>query len=150
LRQAGQLSAEEIGELDFEAMQSFWGSEVGRQIRGRGEHVQREMPFTLRLGADQVRELIGRKGFPESAEEEFVVVQGQIDLVVECSEELWLVDYKTDRVGPGEATARAEDYRAQLEIYARALEGIFGKPVTRRWVHFLHPGKTVLLASRSD
>jgi ATP-dependent helicase/nuclease subunit A len=51
-----------------------------------------------------------------------------------------VVDFKSDRVQPGGEPEAAERYRAQVEVYADALEEIFGKPVTRRVVWFLRTG----------
>ena len=34
-------------------------------------------------------------------------------------------------------------YKPQLDLYSRALERIYGKPVTERWLHFLACGETV-------
>ena len=38
-----------------------------------------------------------------------------------------IVDFKTDRVRPEEVAQRAQNYLAQAEAYARALETILGK-----------------------
>ena len=38
---------------------------------------------------------------------------------------------------------RAADYGAQLRLYARALEVIYRRPVTRRSLWFIHPRKLV-------
>ncbi|HTD65228.1 MAG TPA: hypothetical protein VK846_01695, partial [Candidatus Limnocylindria bacterium] len=57
---------------------------------------------------------------------------------------IWVLDFKTDRVSAADAPAKAEVYRPQLEIYARALHRIYDdKPVKRRWVHFLSCGATI-------
>ena len=68
---------------------------------------------------------------------EFVVVQGVADLVVLGSEEIWLIDFKTDAVKEREVGAKVEEYRAQIELYARALSGIYRRPVRRRGLYFL-------------
>ena len=44
-----------------------------------------------------------------------------------------MIDYKTDRVG--EAEELDERYRAQLELYGRALSKSFGCPVKRRVIY---------------
>ena len=52
---------------------------------------------------------------PEAKSRDYVVVQGIIDLYFKEEGELVLVDYKTDRIGPGEEEIIAERYRAQLQ-----------------------------------
>ena len=58
---------------------------------------------------------------------------------------LVVVDYKTDRIRPDDAAARAETYRAQLESYAWAMERITSLPVAERIIYFLRPGIAVSL-----
>ncbi len=54
-----------------------------------------------------------------------------------------MVDFKTDRVRGGALAARAEEYRPQLEAYARALAEITGKPVARRVLWFFSERRAV-------
>ena len=56
---------------------------------------------------------------------------GIMDAVLENTQGVWVIDYKTDRVTPGaERTLLEEKYRAQLADYRRAAEQIFaGKSV---------------------
>jgi ATP-dependent helicase/nuclease subunit A len=75
--------------------------------------------------------------------DEFVVVQGVADLVVLRPDEIWLVDFKTDRVRPRELADKSKQYEPQVRLYAAALNKIFGRPVTRRALHFLLAGKSV-------
>lgn len=143
LRRASVLSEEELRNIDFAALAAFWQSEVGIRIRQRRDQVQRELPFTTRLSAPDLRWLGVLP--PEAAldDEEFVVVQGQVDLAVVLEKEIWLLDFKTDRISAEQTVQRAETYRTQIQIYALALERIFGRPVTARWLHFLAAGMTV-------
>ena len=48
-----------------------------------------------------------------------------------------IVDFKTERVGPRELASRAEAYRPQMELYARAMATIWRKPVRTCWLVFL-------------
>jgi ATP-dependent helicase/nuclease subunit A len=74
---------------------------------------------------------------------EFVVVQGVADLVVLLPKEIWLVDFKTDEVKPGELAAKTRLYEPQLKLYAQALSRIYERPVTECWLQFLAAQKTV-------
>lgn len=140
---SGWMEVEEGALVDLEGVVRFWGSELGQRIRERAGQVRREVPFTARLtGAD-----LGALGFRVAVDlglEEYVVAQGVVDLAVIGPEEIWILDFKTDRVGPGAVTReKAATYRPQLAVYALALARIHGKPVTGRWLHFLATGETV-------
>jgi ATP-dependent helicase/nuclease subunit A len=78
-------------------------------------------------------------------ENEFVIVQGVADLAVILPKEIWLLDFKTDRVTVNELEAKKKTYEPQLNLYAQALERIYGRPVTERRLHFLSCGITVPL-----
>jgi ATP-dependent helicase/nuclease subunit A len=55
----------------------------------------------------------------------------RIDRVVEFPHEIWLLDYKTgDRTAPGGVPQGMARYRAQLDVYRKAMESLSaGKPV---------------------
>src|SRR5208282_319520 len=78
-------------------------------------------------------------------DDEFVVVQGVADLVVLLPKEIWLLDFKTDHVHANELPAKLKIYEPQLKLYARALEKIYSRSITRCWLHFLSIRETVNL-----
>jgi ATP-dependent helicase/nuclease subunit A len=136
------LTAEEVALLDFDSLAAFWSSDLGRSIRARSRFVQRELPFTMRLSAQELLAWTGETAV-KNLEEEFVVVQGVADLVVLMPKELWLLDFKTDRLKPGEISQRAKSYEPQIKLYAAALSRIYGRPVTSAWLYFLSCGEAV-------
>ena len=76
---------------------------------------------------------------------DFVVVQGIMDLAVLLPGEIWLLDYKTDRVSGAQLEEKVKAYQPQLALYALALSRIYNRPVTRCWLYFLAAGKSVLV-----
>lgn len=146
MEKAQELSSEELRALDYHAILAFWRSEVGMLIRTQRQYVEREMPFTLRvepaeLAAWALAPVDSTLGTDLAGE--FVIVQGIVDLAVLRPDEIWLLDFKTDAVR-GEALERRAAFHApQVRLYAKALERIFGRPVTRRWLHFLGARRTV-------
>jgi ATP-dependent helicase/nuclease subunit A len=143
LRAAGTLTAEQAAALDFEALTGFWQNPVGRRIRDcPAGTVHRELPFTARFRAGELTAL-GLLREAGAAEGEFIVVQGFADLVVTLERELWLVDFKTDRITAAEEAERARAHAPQVALYAAALDRIYGRPVTQRWLHFLALGRSV-------
>ncbi len=143
LTEIGVLSEEEAAALSIKSLAEFWSSKIGQSICAQVESVQREMPFTARFSAsDLIR--CGVAGVsPSLPAEEFVIVQGTIDLAVIQTEEIWLLDFKSDRVKPDEMASKLAVYEPQLKLYALALERIYQRPVKHRWLHWLHLGKTV-------
>ncbi len=138
---AGRLSEAEAGALDLGALAGFWASELGRRITSHPERMRRELPFTARFDP---RELLGLGlGEIESGlEGEFILVQGVVDLTVILQGEIWLVDFKTDRLSAGGLAEKVEKYRPQVRTYALALQMAYGLPVTEGYLHFLACGRS--------
>jgi ATP-dependent helicase/nuclease subunit A len=142
LEQEKVLSADEHAALVLEDIAAFWNSEPGRKIRAQAATVRRELAFTARFSPAELAAITGAKSAPE-LEGEFVVVQGVADLVVLLPEEIWLADFKTDEIRPDGLPDKIKAYAPQLKLYAQALEKIYSRPVTERWLHFLSARKTV-------
>jgi ATP-dependent helicase/nuclease subunit A len=142
LERENVLSADERAALNLEDIAAFWNSEPGRKIRAQAANVRRELAFTARFSPAELAAITGAKSEP-GLETEFVVVQGVADLVVLLPEEIWLVDFKTDEITANELREKKRLYAPQLKLYALALEKIYSRPVTARWLHFLSARKTV-------
>jgi ATP-dependent helicase/nuclease subunit A len=142
LEKENYLSAAEAAVLDVEALADFWDSPIGKKMRANISSIRRELPFTARFGPDELDKILG-KDSPAGLKDEFVVVQGVADLVVLLPKETWLVDFKTDDVSAKELSEKTKAYSPQLQLYARALEKIYSRPVTNCLLHFLAARKTV-------
>ena len=59
------------------------------------------------------------------------------------SDEIWIVDFKTDQVSEEQLKARASDYGPQIRLYGLALSRIYKRPARHHWLHFLSLGKSV-------
>ena len=136
------LSAAERAALNLEDIAAFWRSEPGQKIRAQAASVRRELAFTARFSPAELAAITGAKSEP-GLEAEFVVVQGVADLVVLLPKEIWLADFKTDEVHSRELPEKVRLYAPQLKLYAQALEKIYSRPVTARWLHFLSARKTI-------
>jgi len=141
LKREKVLSADERAALNLEDVAAFWNSEPGAKIRAQASGVRRELPFTARFSPAELESLTGVKSAPE-LKDEFVVVQGVADLAVLLPKEIWLLDFKTDDVRGDDLPDRIKAYAPQLKLYARALEKIYTRPVTERWLHFLAVRRT--------
>ncbi len=133
LETAGFLSAEQAASLDHSRLRAFFESDLYRRI-GASERVLREVPFTFRENAAAYDPTV-------TDSNEAVVVQGIADCVFVENGGLVIVDYKTDRVKtPGEL---AERYRAQVDVYARALAAVLQLPVRECLLYSFALGRTV-------
>jgi len=144
LEQEKVLLADECAVLNLENIAAFWNSEPGRKIRAQAANVRRELAFTARFSPAELTAFTGTRSGP-GLENEFVVVQGVVDLVVVLPEEIWIADFKTDAVRPADLPDKKRLYAPQLKAYALALEKVYARPVTARWLHFLSAQQTVEL-----
>jgi ATP-dependent helicase/nuclease subunit A len=143
---AGRLTRAEADCLDAAALAALGASELGRAVRADAAWVRRELEFTARLRPADFAAL-GLPCEPGLGPEEFVVVQGVVDLAVVAPERIWLADFKTDAVTtPEELAARAASYAPQLRLYGLALGRVYARPVTAAWLHFLALNRTVPVA----
>jgi ATP-dependent helicase/nuclease subunit A len=149
----GILSREEVDWLNFNSLFKFWRSDFGKQILANQNYVHRELAFTARFSPAELSRTAKTSDKPMPAkdwENEFVIVQGVADVAVILPKEIWLLDFKTDRVAADELAEKTKMYESQLNLYARALERIYGRPVTERRLHFLALGITVPVPAVSN
>ncbi len=142
----GTLTREEAARLDFRALLAFWESPEGKTVREADPRtVHRELPFTARFTTAELRELgLCRQEF---AAEEFIIVQGVVDLAIIRADGILVIDFKTDHLDAGEIDGRAQEYRPQLQLYGAALHRIHGRPVAGLHLHFLSCGRTIPVES---
>lgn len=131
---ARYLTPEQAQAVDAAQVARFWASPLGQEAVNSGS-LRREFKFSILAGASHF--------YAGADREEEVLVQGVVDCCFETLFGFTVVDFKSDRVRRGGEAQRAEEYRGQVEVYARALEEIFQKPVVRRVVWFLRTGKGV-------
>ena len=123
--------------VDPKVPAAFFASELGRQLTCAQE-VHREFKFSL---------LVPAETYGPGLEGEEVLLQGVVDcwFAQPGEEGLTVLDFKSDRIRPGEEEARAMEYRPQLEAYSHALERITGRRVARRLLWFFATGTQVEL-----
>lgn len=144
LRQAGTLAPEQVAVLDFAGLAAFWKSEPGRHVLAHAGNAHRELPFTAGFSPADLSALKVSVAAPLPPDE-FIVVQGVVDLAVILPEAIRLVDFKTDQVQAGEVPEKVKLYEPQLGLYALALSRIYRRPVSECWLYFLTARQAVLL-----
>ncbi len=134
------LSEEQGKAVSPEIIAGFWSSPLGQEALAHRDTLKREEKFSILTRASLC--------YPQAPEGESVLLQGVIDCCFETDEGLTVVDFKTDRIRPGEEAARAERYRTQLEVYTQALAEITGKTVARRYLWFFQTGTALAVLPR--
>ncbi|WP_078548248.1 helicase-exonuclease AddAB subunit AddA [Litchfieldia alkalitelluris] len=138
-----ELLTNEQGEvIDVNHVVAFFQTELGLRLKNASE-VRREVPFSVALPAH-----LAYSDW-EGNDEENVLIQGVIDCIFEDENGIVLVDYKTDTI-----TGRFKDYEAalpvleerykvQLELYTKAIEHIWKKPLNESYLYFFDGGYLV-------
>ena len=125
-----QAHSVEDGKLD-----AFLRSPLAERIR-QAETVYREYRFALLLPATL---------YTPDGDGEEMMLQGVVDCAFDTPEGLVIVDFKTDRIRPGEERQRAEHYRPQLDAYSQALSRVLQRPVAERKLYFFATGAEISL-----
>ncbi|MBR1780212.1 MAG: UvrD-helicase domain-containing protein, partial [Oscillospiraceae bacterium] len=110
-----------------ERVAAFFASPLGRAALA-ADDLRREFKFSVLEQASKLD--------PSLPAGERVLLQGVIDCCFTGTDGLCVVDFKTDRIRPGQEAQRAEVYRTQMEVYTSALSRITGKPVAHRCLWF--------------
>ena len=129
------LTPQQAEAVDTERIRAFLASPLAQEIR-QARQVWREYRFALLMPAAL---------YDPAAEGEELMLQGVVDCAFRTKEGLVVVDFKTDRLAPGEEPQRAEEYRPQLEAYAQALERVMEEKVCRKVLYFFSTGATINL-----
>ncbi len=130
LVKSGQLTLAQSHSIDIDTIISFFQTPIGDLAIQNAEQIYREWPFTMALPVSEL-------GLVSS--EDFVVVQGVIDLLIPTDKGLVLVDFKTDKINDNKIESRAARYQPQLALYARAAQTILKIPAAAGYLYFLHP-----------
>ena len=147
------LTNEQADEIKVDSIMQFLQHDLGQRVR-EAIQIHREIPFSYGLPATEVfakwREAVPQNSAQSpTVEEELVLVQGVIDCLLEEEDGLVLVDYKTDAItGRYSSTDEAqrvmrERYSLQLNLYARAIEDIWRKPVKGKYLYLFDGGLVI-------
>ncbi len=117
------ISLEEAAAIDRTQISAFFESYAYFAVK-RAIKVYREYRFLTRINAHEFN------GNISADLNEYSLVQGVADCVIENENDIYIIDYKTDLIN-SESKFR-EEYKKQLSLYSEALCAIFKKPVTKK------------------
>lgn len=123
------ISYAESEVIDKDSVKSFFDSYVFGMMK-KAKKVHKEYRFLTKIKASKINSDV------VDFDDEFSVVQGVADCVIENENDIVLVDYKTDK--ENDITKLISRYSNQLTLYAEALEKIFNKPVSAKILYSFH------------
>ena len=129
IKAQGLMAEEALRLVQPGVLWRFFQTPLAERMRRADEEgrLQKEQQFVVGIPAREM---------DEADSDELVLIQGIIDAWFEDGQGITVLDFKSDRIVPGEELARAEQYRAQLDAYARALSTILDRPVARKALWF--------------
>ncbi len=120
----GFISDSEADAIDVGVIEKFFESNLfSRILNSKG--YKREMRFMTEMKASRLDDTL--TGIAANTP---VIIQGAVDLVFEEEDGIIIVDFKTDRTD-NPATLK-DTYAEQLNIYAKACEKIYNKPIKQK------------------
>lgn len=131
------ISENESKYIDIEKILKFTKSSLYNEIQNAKE-VHKEEPFYIYISS---KEIYGNET------DENILVQGIIDLYyIDKDDKLILVDYKTDYVSNNNEQELINKYKAQLDIYKRALEQSLAKKVAEAYIYSIYLGQKIYVS----
>ncbi len=125
--------------LQYADFCTFLASPIGGRMTAAAARgmLRRESPFVFSRPAREID--------PAWDFDDRILIQGIIDAWFLEGEEIVLVDYKTDRVSPGQEQKLIDLYKVQLEDYADALHRLTGRRVKEKIIYSFALGRELAL-----
>ena len=135
-REQGKITEETGKMIRVKDFISFFDTSARKRMAesARRGKLYKEQPFVLGVPASELY---------EQKTEEWILVQGIIDVYFEEEDGLVVLDYKTDRVS--DEKELVDKYHAQLDYYAKALEQLTEKEVKEKLIYSFTLGKEIRL-----
>ncbi len=131
------LTSEQAEVIDIEGILAFFTGEWGQRLL-QAKQILRELPFSFVMPASEV---YGEEWSRQADEQ--ILIQGIIDLLIEEEDGWILIDYKTDRTAGLSDAVLLERYQVQIELYTRAIEAIWKRPLKGKVLYFFDGKRTV-------
>ncbi|NLX91345.1 MAG: helicase-exonuclease AddAB subunit AddA [Firmicutes bacterium] len=145
------LNLKEYNAVDPELIAAFFATSPGKRlVQAYPSRIWRELPFTLALPATEIY-CPGDKACCPEAEQEYeqqkdpVLIQGVIDCIFMENDAFILIDYKTGIAPELETDETRVHYSRQLYYYSLAIEKIWRKPVSEKYLYFFDSGQLLQL-----
>ncbi len=131
-KESGVLSSIEAQSIKADNIYAFFESSLGELIKSADE-ISKEVMFAININAGEVQ-----KDYSGSAQ---VMLQGIIDCLVIKDGEIYIIDYKTDKVTTFDDMIKK--YKIQLDLYAKAAEKIYKMPIAKKLLYLFDKNKAI-------
>ncbi len=135
LVEEGYITEEQLQMVDAEKIARFFATEIGKKLQNSAQ-VLREFKFSI---------LDDAASYAPNVDNEQILLQGVVDCALLEEDGITVIDFKTDRVTASTLHEAAEQYRAQVSAYARALKRIYQKPVKAVLLYFFEQDQFVAM-----
>ncbi len=132
-----QITDVEAKSINVKKVLGFFESDIYNRIL-QSENVFKEQIFTLGLPSDEL--------YPEldgNIEKINIVVKGMIDCFFEEEDGYVLLDFKTDFVTNDTIQSIVDNYKIQIDLYAKAVDKALSKKVKEKYIYFYNINKLV-------
>lgn len=129
----GYYPPEELALMDKTLISTLMTSPLYQRMQA-AQICYREKPFVLLVTPE------------DGWTEQDALIQGVIDCAFLENDQWVIVDYKSDRISRDIENEVKRRYQDQLDLYAKALSTLTGKPVSEKIVYLLRKSKEISLA----
>jgi ATP-dependent helicase/nuclease subunit A len=129
----GLIEPDALAIVDQGSIEWFVSTPLAEAIREAGALYRREFTYIAAESLDLFDRSV------DAPPDDYVLVRGIVDGILPVADGIEIVDFKTDAVQAREVTQRAQRYRPQMTLYARAMARLWRRPVRACWLVFLTP-----------
>ena len=122
------ITAEQRQIVDCRRIAAFFETPIGQRLCSGAAYL-REFKFSILDDGSQ---------YGDGLEGEEVLLQGVVDCALLEDDGITIVDFKTDYVTQKTLETVAGKYRPQVEVYAHALQRIYGRKIKAAYLYFFH------------
>lgn len=130
------ITQKEAMTINHKGIIGFIESDLGLRIQAAAMtgDVYKEQPFVMGIKASEIAEV---------KTEDYVMIQGVVDLYFQEEDDLVIVDYKTDYMKDINEADLVERYKSQMKYYKRALEQNLNKKVKEVYLYAVGVQKVI-------
>ncbi len=132
-----QITDIEAKTINVDKVLGFFESDIYSRIL-KCKNVYKEQIFTLGLPSSEVYPDLENR-----VEDVNIVVKGMIDCLFEEEDGYVLLDFKTDFVSKDTIQKVVENYKVQIDLYAKAVDKALDKNVKEKYIYFYNINKFV-------
>lgn len=132
----GYINEKHIDKTAADKLLKLFISDIGKRMISAGE-IYREKNFQVLMDSSCYKMSIPRD------KSEKMILQGVIDCFFVEDGEVVLIDYKTDKIRNGNTEEVKENYKIQIDLYAKAIQEITGLRVKERYLYLFDIDKAI-------